>query len=186
MFHKWLTLHDERELESTVDEGTAITVYFPASETVEKSHVSPIRRNEPIRSPLDHRPVLLLVDDNLALLDVAATMLSHAGYNVFTAEGGSSAVEIYQKEWKRIEAVVLDMTMPDMSGEEVYSHLIQINPTVKTILASGFHESEAMGKFSIQSKVDFIQKPYRPAQLIERVRRILGVEETVIPVSKMG
>ncbi len=73
-----------------------------------------------------------------------------------------------------ITAVLLDMTMPDISGEEVFRLIQTLRPGVRVILSSGYNEEETISHFHGKGLAGFIQKPYRPTKLIEKVREILA------------
>jgi len=72
-----------------------------------------------------------------------------------------------------IAVVLLDMTMPLMSGEEVFRELMRLKPNVKVLLSSGYDEQDATSTFVGKGLAGFIQKPYQPLALMEKVRRTL-------------
>ena len=85
---------------------------------------------------------LLLVDDEEALRVVTKKMLEHLGFEVLMAANGQEALEIYRQKGKNIEAVLLDLTMPEMDGEETFRELKKIDENVKVIVASGYSTQE--------------------------------------------
>ena len=90
------------------------------------------------------------------------------------AEDGRAGVQMFRTHVDEIRAVLLDMTMPDMSGEEVFRAIRTIWPEVRVILSSGYNEQETISQFQEKGLAGFIQKPYQPIKLIEKVRDILA------------
>ena len=69
--------------------------------------------------------------------------------------------------------MLLDLSMPGMSGEETFRRLREIDPDVRVILSSGYDHDEASGRFGAAPPAGFIQKPYRPEQLVAEIGRCL-------------
>jgi CheY-like chemotaxis protein len=90
------------------------------------------------------------------------------------AENGESAVGIFEDKSSAIHAVILDLTMPVMSGESTLNHLRRINPAVPVVLSSGFNEAEATRRFNGDELAGFLQKPYTALALAERVKVVLN------------
>jgi CheY-like chemotaxis protein len=106
-------------------------------------------------------------------MDVTAQMLSTGGYSVLTAANGQEAVDQYAQRADEIALVVLDMTMPVMDGEEAFREMRRIRPEVRVLLTSGYNEQDATNRFAGKGLAGFIQKPYRAAELLTRVREVL-------------
>ena len=102
---------------------------------------------------------------------MAKTVLQRCGYSVLTAKNGQEAVDLFREFHDRVALVLLDMTMPVMSGEEAFQRLQAIAPEVKVILSSGFNEVEAIQRFLDRGLTGFLQKPTRPPNLPRRSRR---------------
>jgi len=108
----------------------------------------------------------------------AKTTLERGGYDIILAENGKEGVDIFRALEARpleakIAAVLLDLTMPGMNGEEVLRYLKEIRADVKVILSSGFSEVEVVPKFSGKGLAGFIQKPYTASALAATVAEIL-------------
>ena len=73
--------------------------------------------------------------------------------------------------------MLLDLTMPDLSGEEVFRELRRIRSDAKVLLSSGYNELDAVTHFAGKELAGFIQKPYRPLALVRKVRDVLEDEE---------
>ncbi len=117
---------------------------------------------------------VLVVDDEEIITDIATKILTHAGFRVLTASNGRHGVETFCCHSDEIDAVILDLTMPEMNGEEAYSEMILLKTDIKVILSSGYSETEAATRFAGKNLAGFIQKPYRPNVLIEKLNEVLG------------
>jgi signal transduction histidine kinase len=163
------------DVDSRPGQGTTFTVYFPAG-----AAAVPLANSRPAPDEASQSHpggTVLFVDDNLSLLNIARSTMEYAGIGVLTAEGGAAALEVFGREGSRIQVAVLDMTMPQMGGEELYRRLTALKPGLRVILSSGYHESEVMGSLVNAGKVEFLQKPYRPAALIQMVRKAMREDQ---------
>jgi two-component system cell cycle sensor histidine kinase/response regulator CckA len=118
--------------------------------------------------------VILVVDDEETVRTVARIALEKAGFRVLTAVDGREALELFHRETGLIDLVLLDMTMPHLSGEETFRELRRMRQDVRVILSSGYNEMDAVSKFAGKGLAGFIQKPYRPIDLISRVKSALA------------
>jgi PAS domain S-box-containing protein len=154
---------------SSPGRGTTFKVLFPACE------VKPSRIESGAQTQADLRATgtVLVIDDEEMVRRVAKSMLESYGYNVLVAGDGKSAVELFKEVGHQISVVVLDLTMPSMSGEETFRQLRTIRSNVPVILSSGYNEVEAVKRFTGQSLTGFIHKPYTATQLAQKVRDAL-------------
>jgi PAS domain S-box-containing protein len=124
--------------------------------------------------PLRTEPVtLLLVDDEEVVRDMVSEVLASEGVNVLCAPDGARGVEIFRERSDEIDVVLLDLSMPGLSGEQTYARLHELDPGVKVILSSGYDHHEATRRFGAGGLTGFIQKPYRPQQLAAEIDRCL-------------
>jgi PAS domain S-box-containing protein len=149
---------------SAPGEGTTFTVTLP------RSNSAPQDSQDGSRPEWRASETILIVDDEEVVRRTAAAALERFGYRVILAEHGEQALELFQQEPYAYDAVLLDMTMPLMNGEEVLPLLRGIRPDVKVIVCSGYSEMEAMQRFSDMEA--FIQKPYSSVHLAEKVRAV--------------
>jgi len=117
--------------------------------------------------------VILVVDDEETIREVASMMLEDAGFSVLTADNGLDALEVYRIHQHDIVAVLMDMTMPKMDGKACFRELRHMSPDVKVILSSGYNEQEATSQFAGKGLAGFIQKPYSPESLSEIVHKAI-------------
>jgi CheY-like chemotaxis protein len=109
------------------------------------------------------------VDDEPQLRDIASKMLSALGYSTDVVASGEKALEFLEK--KSVDLVVLDMMMePGLNGRQVYEKILEIRPGQKTVIASGYSESEDVDACLKLGVGGFVKKPYSFAQLSKVVR----------------
>jgi DNA-binding response OmpR family regulator len=93
---------------------------------------------------------------------------------VVSAEDGRQAVETFKRVMAEVDLVILDLTMPHLDGEACFRELRLMKPDVKVILSSGYSEQDVVNLFAGKGLAGFIQKPYTNAELIAKVREVLG------------
>jgi signal transduction histidine kinase len=150
---------------STPGQGTIARVLFPvaAARASEGQSAAPASTGRGAGT-------VLVIDDEEVIRSTANSALRRLGYRVLTASDGAQGVEVYRILQNRISLVLLDMTMPGISGEETLNQLRKINPAVPIVLSSGFSEAEALSRFGNQSLAGFLQKPYTMQKLGELVK----------------
>jgi PAS domain S-box-containing protein len=153
------------QVASTPGRGSTFKVLFPAAE--EKKAPRQVRE---VKDEVMGSGVILIVDDEELVRRTASTTLAHRGYTVLEASNGLEAIEVFEKDSSRIALVVLDLSMPVMSGEECLSRLKAIRPDVPVLLSSGFSEAEAARRFQAAGVASFLQKPYTAQQLARLVK----------------
>ncbi|MBN2586377.1 MAG: PAS domain S-box protein [Candidatus Fermentibacteraceae bacterium] len=116
---------------------------------------------------------VLFADDEDTVLAIGRRMLENMGFDVITAEDGRQAVERFRENADGIILVILDLTMPHLSGDEVYREIRRIREGVPVIVSSGFSQKDVMHRFAGKHLHGFIQKPYRADDLSRVIRRVL-------------
>ncbi|HMJ05302.1 MAG TPA: response regulator [Chthoniobacterales bacterium] len=119
------------------------------------------------------RELILLVDDEVEISELAAEMLADVGYKVILAKDGFEALKIYQQIGPQIGLVILDFFLPVMDGDAVFDELRALNPQINVVLSSGFAEQTKLGAMLAQGLRGFIPKPYTRDKLLEQVRSTL-------------
>jgi PAS domain S-box-containing protein len=117
---------------------------------------------------------ILIVDDEDIVLNTLSDMIGSLGYTVHCCSNGAEAVELYKKEWKRVDLVILDMVMPKMGGRAAFLAMRQINPNVAALLSSGYSlngEAQAGMEDGVRG---FIQKPCGLAELSQIIAHALS------------
>ena len=113
---------------------------------------------------------VLVVDDEASVRDVATNTLERYGYTVIPVENGKGAIEVFKQRSGEVTMVLLDLTMPVLSGEETLRQMQAIRADVPVLLSSGFNEVEAVQRFVGKGLAGFIQKPYTAATLAQKVK----------------
>jgi signal transduction histidine kinase/CheY-like chemotaxis protein len=116
---------------------------------------------------------VLVVDDDEAVCEVAREFLSRGGFRVLTAATGAEAVARVRDAGGSIDAVVLDLVLPDLSGEQSFLRLREARPGIAVVLASGYDPEQAAARFSAPGLAGFVRKPYAAEDLVGSVLRAL-------------
>jgi PAS domain S-box-containing protein len=146
--------------------GTTFKVFFPVA-TGQVMPKAPV-----LISDFRGTATVLVVDDEAVVQKLARSTLERYGYRVLIASNGKEALDVIAAKEGSIDLVLLDMTMPVMGGEETLANIKSLSTRVKVIASSGYNEIEALRRFG--SGVDgFLQKPYRSAQLMDKVKSTL-------------
>jgi PAS domain S-box-containing protein len=158
-------------VESIVGSGTVFRVYLPAL-------VSGVQEKEDVKAvdfPAGHGELILVVDDEAAIRDLAGTILENYGYRVLVAADGTEAINVYLKHRGEIRLVVTDVDMPMMDGAQMIQRLADLNPDVRVVSASGSIETETGkdGKLSGPVRA-LLQKPFSPARLLQTVKSVIS------------
>ncbi|RMH61579.1 MAG: response regulator [Zetaproteobacteria bacterium] len=160
--------HGAIRVYSEPGDGTTIRVLFPALAEGECPAITSAEPEAPLPGGLSG--LVLVVDDEQAIRELACLILSEMGFDVLQAEDGERAVELFRAHHRDITGVVLDMTMPRMDGKTCYRELCRIDPDVRVILTSGYSEEEATAHFKGKRLAGFIQKPFSPDAFSALVR----------------
>ena len=116
--------------------------------------------------------VLLIEDDEMVAI-VARMILEKLRYRVLVAETGSQALQMVRTTPQPIDVVLLDMILPDMDGDEVFSRLMATCPRLKIIVCSGYADSDAAQKMMDSGACGFLHKPYTKQSLSAMLEQIM-------------
>ena len=157
------------KVSSQVGEGTAFRIIVPSVPGMEN-----VKDETPTsHASLKGKGMILVVDDEEDVLIAAQLILEDIGFSVVGAEDGLSGLDLFRQHSDEIRAVLLDLTMPKMSGEELFEEMRRIRPDVPVILSSGYSEEEALRQFPGRQFNAFIHKPYQIDALIETFKHVL-------------
>ncbi len=157
-------------INSEIGQGTTFKLYFPrfygkAEKRSEFTMQEPQRRHETV----------LIVEDEKDLLDLNRITLEMYGYNVLTAQSPGDAILLVEKNKQKIELLITDVVMPGMNGRELKNRIESIKPGLKTIYMSGYTADVVANRGILEKGVHFIQKPFKPNELIIMVQKVLSV-----------
>ncbi len=129
-----------------------------------------------IKNRQGNRELILFVDDEAEVADLASEMLADEGYKVIVARDGFEALRIYQQIGQQIGLVILDFFLPVMDGDAVFDELRALNPDINVVLSSGFGEQSKLANMLGKGLRGFIPKPYTRDKLLEQVRSALDAQ----------
>ncbi len=158
-------------VESESGKGTVFRVLFPASEKPLLEPVAETATANQQKAASDG--TILVVDDEEMVVTIARRVLELAGYDVLTAADGEEGYEVFQRHAPDISLVLLDVTMPRMDGDETFRKMRELRGDVRVLLTSGYNEREATHQLAGRGLAGFIQKPYAPAALLQKVREVM-------------
>ena len=162
---------------STPGGGSTFRVLLPAAAVQQDSAREQLQRAD----SLTGWGTVLFIDDEEIVRSLAERALKTHGYTVLLAKDGEQGLKLFRENADNIRGVVLDLTMPVMSGEETLRRLKEIRTDIPVILSSGFGEMEAMSRFKGQGLAGFLQKPYQSTLLLKKVGEIMA--PAVLPQS---
>jgi two-component system cell cycle sensor histidine kinase/response regulator CckA len=158
-------------VESEPGAGSRFKVYFPIA-----TRPAPVPATAPLEAavPVAHStPTVLVVDDEIGVLEVARMVIEDHGFRALLADNSDDAIRLFRSE-ATIGVVLLDMTMPEVSGNETLRRLRSIRKCVRVVGSSGLSEGEARESFG-EGLCGFLQKPYTPTLLLEAIESALAV-----------
>jgi len=156
-------------VDSTLSQGTTFRMYLPAlpagvqKEPAKTSGAFPAGKGE----------LILVVDDEAAIRDLARTILENYGYRVIIAADGVEGVAEYSKHQKDIDLVLTDLDMPKIDGPHLIRLIERMNPDVRVIAVSGLMGQDTFEDKTTGKPRPVLQKPFPPAQLLQTLRKVL-------------
>jgi CheY-like chemotaxis protein len=155
--------------ESTPDKGTTFKILFPATTS---GKLQQKVQEKTVKIPRG-KEKLLVVDDEKNILETVKETLSSYGYKVMIAESAEQALDVYTAQKDKIKLVLLDLNMPGKGGKKCLVDLLAINERAKVLMTSGYSTSQQIEDLTKAGAAGFINKPYRPEDLLLSVRKIL-------------
>jgi PAS domain S-box-containing protein len=151
---------------SSPGKGTTFKVFFPTS----TSRAISAKRT----SALDYRGqgLVLVIDDDSGVRRTVCRMLSFLGFSAIQAENGREGVETFARHAQEIVLVIVDMTMPEMNGEETFREIRRVRADTPVILTSGYSEIEATRRFTSKGLAGFLEKPFTPSDLASKLAKV--------------
>ena len=151
--------------------GTTFKIYLPAAVVKIEQDATTTQQ-----MPALGTETILLVDDEERIRILGEEMLRMAGYKVLTATNGIEALDAYRVNQDSIALVLLDLMMPEMGGKQCLEELLNINPIIKVVIASGFSANGPTKDALEAGAKAFVSKPYDIRQVLEVVRQVLDNE----------
>jgi signal transduction histidine kinase/ActR/RegA family two-component response regulator len=158
------------DLESEPGEGSTFRLYFPVhQEASEKSDSG----DNAGKKEISGRQILV-IDDEDALREVFTEHLLAAGFVLHSYTDARKALTFFKTAYADISLVVLDMMMPEVSGTDMFYQLRDISPDIPVVVVSGFAEENRIQSLLDSGASEFLQKPFRAAELIRTVKNVLN------------
>ncbi|HUV29933.1 MAG TPA: response regulator [Acidobacteriota bacterium] len=117
---------------------------------------------------------ILVVDDEELIRTLSQRILVRAGHEVLLAESGKAGLQALHRDPAAIDLVVVDMSMADLSGTDLLREMRRMRPDLRAIISSGRRVEELKLPEDLVPNTLFLQKPYRPQELIRRVQAATG------------
>jgi len=159
-------------VQSQPDFGTEFVLLFPPTTSHTSTKKAPAFSIPKQHTSLPKKPVVLVVDDEEDVRVACSLIFQEMGLEALVASDGKVGIQVFQQHQKDIMAVLLDLTMPNMDGQQFFDHIQSLNSAVPVILSSGYSEEEAMKRFHNPGIAAFIQKPYQVEVLIAKIQEI--------------
>jgi len=106
------------------------------------------------------KPIVLVVDDEESVRNIAVRMLQRIGYDAVAAADGQAGIDYFRQHAGTIAGVLIDMTMPNMTGEAACLAIRAIDPSVRIVVMSGHAEEEMLQRMAYLNLAGFLQKPF--------------------------
>ncbi|NCC31383.1 MAG: response regulator, partial [Chloroflexia bacterium] len=164
---------------STPGKGSSFTILLPvdqAGANLLRTTSRPSGPSKPPTPPPD-RPLILVIDDERDVRSIVIRILDRGGYRTLSANDGMQGLAICDHLPQPLGAVLLDLTMPQMSGKEVFYQLRQRWPTLPVVLMSGYTTEEMTSHFHDDSPIAFLQKPFTAERLLNLLHQVLQPTE---------
>ncbi len=152
------------EFESQVGVGTTFSVYLPvAKQEIIASAV------EPSQAMPRGTETILCIEDEEDLRNQLVALLKQYGYEVLVGKDGQEGWEAFEREYEHVDVVLLDLSLPNVSGQEVLLRMLTLNPDVKIIVSTGYVQRGA----EVSGAKEILKKPYRLSQVLQTIREVL-------------
>ncbi len=120
------------------------------------------------------RARILVVDDEEAIREMTRDILESSGCEVVLATDGVDALDVYRREWGRLDLVILDMVMPRMGGLETFRRLVGMDRGARILLCTGYADNDKAQRALKEGAVGLLPKPFTMTELLTRIDRILA------------
>jgi len=160
------------KIQSEQNHGTTFTVLFPVSE--EQVVARPAVTADMAPKQWHGSGAVLVVDDEKPLRELGKRMLTKIGFTVETAADGQEAITLCQDQELDLVCVLLDLTMPNLSGKETFHEIRKIRPELPVVMISGYDEQEVMERFTDIMPSAVLHKPFQLDELAVVLAGILA------------
>jgi len=166
--------HGGIQINSTPGKGTTIRVVIPAQASDADMGAAVAEKAETSQQDWQGSGSVLIIDDERTLRDMAGKMLKRMGLEPVAVESGSQALALLAEKKGAFRVVILDLTMPGLTGAEVLVEIRRLYPDLKVIISTGYGQHALYEHFGSCTPDGFVPKPYRYHQLMEAMQKVLG------------
>ena len=165
-----VTNHDGSiTVDSELEKGTTVRIYLPAVGTGDKAPGTALIR-EPEVKPVMGQGSILIIEDEASVMEMTRTILERLGYRVFEAATGEKAVEMAEKLDEKIDLALLDIKLPDLTGNQLYPLIMAARPEMKVLVCSGYALDGPVQEILDAGAEGFVQKPFSISALSEKLK----------------
>lgn len=155
-------------VQSALGQGSAFRIYIPRAENAVTPPDS--KKGEELSEGTE---TILLVEDDPLVRRLSVEVLSQQGYAVLESSDGVEALQLAQDHQGEIHLLLTDVIMPNMDVGELTSHLKGVCPNLKVLFTSGYADDTIVRHGVLEPEVEFMEKPFNPTELLNRVRQVL-------------
>jgi CheY-like chemotaxis protein len=164
---------------SSVGKGTSVQIVLPCAAETARANSGSGAVGIPSREVLPQTAsTVLVVEDEPALLAAVSKMLQRGGFSVIQASDGSSALKLIRADRDRIDAMLLDITLPGVSSREVFEEARRLRPDLVVILTSAYSQESATASFTGLTVEHFIRKPFHIEDLVNLLQDTLSARSS--------
>lgn len=162
------------EVDSQPEGGTTFSIYFPLLQ----GHLSDCKQPKELEINLPRgQGEILFVDDEECLARLGKELLESLGYRATVLTDSVEAVALVRQAPKRFRAVITDQTMPKLTGEEMISHLLHVNPQMPILVCTGFSHNLDLDKAKALGAAAFLMKPVQKEELAMTLAEVLSLSQ---------
>jgi CheY-like chemotaxis protein len=162
---------------SELTKGTTFQVLLPCAESAHSATADTVAGTDEV-SRLPWEATVLIVEDEHPLRVAVTKMLSKAGFKVLEVGDGLEAIKLLQADSAEIDVILLDMTIPGPSSDEVLAEAKRLRPKAKVVLTSAYSEAMAKSVLTGPQVRGFVRKPFQVGTLLQTLRNVLSSQAT--------
>jgi PAS domain S-box-containing protein len=155
---------------SEPNKGTTFQIFWPVTE----EHIITPATKSIQNEELYGNEVILLVEDDEELKNLASKTLQKFGYKIFSASNGLEALQLIKKKKLEFDLLITDLIMPDMNGQELSQHIQNLYPGSLILFTSGYTDNHIVNSGELEKDIEFLQKPFTVISLLNTVRSLLN------------
>jgi two-component system cell cycle sensor histidine kinase/response regulator CckA len=169
--------HGIISVDSELGKGTEVRIYLPAisERAISTERSEPAK--EPVVQPHEGHGTILVIEDEPLVMDLTRALLERLGYHVLEAMTGKEAVEKARSFEGRIDLALLDIKLPDMTGNQVYPIIRDARPEMKVLVCSGYAIDGPAREILNAGAEGFVQKPFSVGTLSQKLRDVLAAKQ---------